>query len=235
MIVDTWNSSPLRSNLLRLQCTCCTVQTTSKVFSCPNCIFEIHQLWQSGFSRMYSNCCCSGSIEPELLNIGQSSHKVYSNNILNFQESRPILNAWTKKVWKLIEFTTYTHIYILSKFGDCSRRQPEGSHFNSYYTKVYEKALLLDCSTLPLIRTCVLSVKQRGIEYHFLSLWYDSTWDWTRSPGPLANTLPMSRFIYIYIVSLKQAFSLYHNHSMRLDTRDSSKSNLNPHNFTADR
>ena len=25
----------------------------------------------------------------------------------------------------------------------------------------------------------MLSVKQRGIKYHFLSLWYDSTWDWT--------------------------------------------------------
>ena len=23
-----------------------------------DCIFEIHQLWQSGFSRVYSNCCC---------------------------------------------------------------------------------------------------------------------------------------------------------------------------------
>ena len=29
LIVYTWNSSPLRSNLLRLQCTCCTIQTTS--------------------------------------------------------------------------------------------------------------------------------------------------------------------------------------------------------------
>ena len=25
----------------------------------------------------------------------------------------------------------------------------------------------------------VLSAKQGGIEYHFLSLWYDSIWDWT--------------------------------------------------------
>ena len=25
----------------------------------------------------------------------------------------------------------------------------------------------------------ILSVKQGGIEYHFLSVWYDSTWDWT--------------------------------------------------------
>ena len=24
------------------------------------------------------------------------------------------------------------------------------------------------------------SVKQGGIKYHFLSLWYDSTWDWTQ-------------------------------------------------------
>ena len=24
-----------------------------------DCIFEIHQLWQSGFSRVYSNFCCS--------------------------------------------------------------------------------------------------------------------------------------------------------------------------------
>ena len=29
LIVHTWNSSPLRSNPLRLQCTCCTVPTTS--------------------------------------------------------------------------------------------------------------------------------------------------------------------------------------------------------------
>ena len=25
----------------------------------------------------------------------------------------------------------------------------------------------------------MLSVKQEGIKYHFLSLWYESTWDWT--------------------------------------------------------
>ena len=26
----------------------------------------------------------------------------------------------------------------------------------------------------------MLSVKQGGIKYHFLSFWYDSTWDWTQ-------------------------------------------------------
>ena len=50
-----------------------------------DCIFEIQQQWQSGFSRMYSNCCCSSSFEPEIIKIGQSSYKTYSNNILNFK------------------------------------------------------------------------------------------------------------------------------------------------------
>ena len=78
----------------------------------PDFIFEIHQLWWSGFSRVYSNCCCSCSFEPEIIKIGQSSHKMYCNNILNFHESTTILNACTKKVWKPIEFTTYICIYI---------------------------------------------------------------------------------------------------------------------------
>ena len=57
---------------------------SSKVSSHPDCIFEIHQLWQSGFSMVYSNSYCSCSFEPELIKISQSSHKMYSNNILNF-------------------------------------------------------------------------------------------------------------------------------------------------------
>ena len=70
---------------------------TSNVFSSPDCIFEIHQLWQSGSSRVYSNSYCSCSFESEIIKIGQSSHKMYSNNIVNFQEST-ILNACTKKL-----------------------------------------------------------------------------------------------------------------------------------------
>ena len=56
----------------------------SKLSWRPGGIFEVHQLWQSGFSRAYSNCCCSCSLEAEIIKIGQSSHKMYSNNILNF-------------------------------------------------------------------------------------------------------------------------------------------------------
>ena len=91
---------------------------SSKVSSCPDCIFEIHQLWKSGFSRVYSNSCCSCSFEPEITKIEQSSHNMYSNNILNFQESATIVNAHTKKVLKLIVCTsgnqlisTHTHTH----------------------------------------------------------------------------------------------------------------------------
>ena len=70
--------------------------------SCPDCIFEIHQLWQSGFCWVYSNYCSSSSFGVEILKIGQSSHTTYSNNILNFQKSTTIVNACTKMCGNLL-------------------------------------------------------------------------------------------------------------------------------------
>ena len=91
-----------------------------------DCIFEIHQRWQLGFSRVYTNCCCSCSFEAEIINIGQSTYNMYRGNILNFQESTIIRNAHTKKkkagnlscaphIWYICTHThthTHTHIYI---------------------------------------------------------------------------------------------------------------------------
>ena len=74
------------------------VYRSSKASSRPDCIFEIHQLWQSGFNRVYSNCRCSCSFEIEITKIGQRSYNMYSNNILNFQESTTILNANKKRL-----------------------------------------------------------------------------------------------------------------------------------------
>ena len=71
---------------------------SSKVSLRPDSIFEIPQLWQSGFSRVYSNCCCNCSFEPEIIKMGLLSHNMYSNNILNFQESTTILNACKKSL-----------------------------------------------------------------------------------------------------------------------------------------
>ena len=99
--------------------------TAYRPSSRPDCIFEIHLLWKSGFSRVYSNCCCSCWFEAEIIKIGQSSHKMYSNNIVNFQESTTILNACKKRVWKLIECTTYEKevwlglLYLFNGISTC--------------------------------------------------------------------------------------------------------------------
>ena len=78
---------------------------SSKVSSHPDCIFEIHQLWQSSFSGVYFNSFCRCSFESEIIKIGLSSRKMYSNNILNFQDSLP--------VQKCLE--TYWRHHVLSK------------------------------------------------------------------------------------------------------------------------
>ena len=50
----------------------------------------------------------------------------------------------------------------------------------------------------------MLSVKQGGIKYQFLSLWYESTWDWTQvswAIGEHSNRLAnysLILFIHIY-------------------------------------
>ena len=89
---------------------------SSKVSWRPDCIFKIHQLWRSNFSRVYSNFCCSCSFEPEIKKIGQSSHKMYSNNIVNFQESTTIWNACTKKPGNLLKAP---RIYMICKRRVC--------------------------------------------------------------------------------------------------------------------
>ena len=90
-----------------------TAYRSSKVSSRPDYIFEIHQLWQSGFSRVYYDSSCRCWFEPEIIKIGQSSHNMYNNNIVNFQVSTTILNACTKKsgnLWKAPRIYIYEYI-----------------------------------------------------------------------------------------------------------------------------
>ena len=51
----------------------------------------------------------------------------------------------------------------------------------------------------------MLSVKQGGInKYHFLSLWYDSTGDWSpvsRAIGEHSTTVSVDRSIYVYLLT----------------------------------
>ena len=52
----------------------------------------------------------------------------------------------------------------------------------------------------------MLSIKQGGIKYHFLSLWYDSTWDWTqvsRAIGEHSNHNANVRYTYQHYSIIK--------------------------------
>ena len=106
-----WSKSSLKHSIrfcgifskFKTQFYCILFSLTSRLH------FEIHQLWQSGFSSVLSNSHCSCSFEPEIIKIGQSSHKMYSNNILDFQESTTILNACTNKSGKLLNAP---HIFL---------------------------------------------------------------------------------------------------------------------------
>ena len=98
---------------------------SSKMSSRPDCIFEIHQLWQSGFSRVYSNCSCNCSFEPEIIKTSQSSHKMYRNKILNSQESTTILNNYTKKSGNILKAPRiYFHWSLLQRPPNVKRILP---------------------------------------------------------------------------------------------------------------
>ena len=117
------------------------------LLKCPDCIFELHQLWQSGFSRMFSNCCCSCSFEAEIIKIGQSSHKMYSNNKVNIQVSMTILKSVKKSLetyWMHhVHFNepTYTAQNILLNYVKIvSSRKKKNNSKQNKMSKNYESA-----------------------------------------------------------------------------------------------
>ena len=68
----------------------------------------------------------------------------------------------------------------------------------------------------------MLSVKQGGIKYHFQSLWYDSTWDWTQVSSAIehiylsldnidteSTALGDSQFLTDTIISTRRWFCVY--------------------------
>ena len=100
---------------------------------------------------------------------------------------KPTIDASFKtcKQWNINTKTITDNNYTNSIFFKFwySRGWPEGSLFDSLlHQGVGEGATpfpgLLHFTLDPYL--IMLSVKQGGIKYHFLSLWYDSTWDWTQ-------------------------------------------------------
>ena len=156
---------------------------SSKVSSRPDCIFEIHQQWQSGFSRVYSNYCYSCSFEPKIIKICQSSHNMYSNYILNFQKSTTILNACTKKSVNL-SYAPRICIHPLSTWARCDIR----SIFNGFFSRlfVYPRASnqnFLLITEGRIIRLIHVIGGARGVMVIVVGIGHDNTssnlgWDW---------------------------------------------------------
>ena len=91
--------------------------------------------------------------------------------------------VWFNGISTIVGYSMTTSFFIYKiKVVDRSQGWPEGSLINCYYIEVYGVTTpspgLLHFTLDPYL--IILSVKQSGIKYHFLSLWYDSTWDWTQ-------------------------------------------------------
>ena len=115
---------------------------SSKMSSRSDCIFEIHQLRQSEFSMVCSNFCCSCSFELEIIKIGQSSPKMYSNKILNVQESTTILNACTKKSRNLLKAPHIVWYSTMSLKGQIVKMSSKRQRCFSYVLITTKHAVL---------------------------------------------------------------------------------------------
>ena len=182
----------------------------------PDCIFEIHQLWQSVFCRVYSNCCCSCSFKSEIIKIGHSSHKMYSNNVLNFQEFLDNLKCLYKNVWKPIECNIYIGIWIkgypaLPETLVLQEPHNQIVKCSSLHTRWDSLTPLLRCSILqkagktPLTSVLVMAVKKSNGEAPLmLDLW--GMWSTSLLPslqGPLwPEVIEPERVLYMCQIEL---------------------------------
>ena len=79
-----------------------------------------------------------------------------------------------------------THIHILDKNKLVKLATVVKTKFNAPFTLVTTLRCRGGCYSYPWMAPLTLdpclimvSAKQRGIKYQFLSIWYDSAWDWT--------------------------------------------------------
>ena len=112
LIVHTWNSSPLRSNLLRLQCTCSTIPTTSGrphggPLSSPqfshNDSLWANSLWQEWSCELVH--CPAGNATDPIWRVLASSQGISSWTLLKPQHSNPNPNPLANQLW-CIDFLT---------------------------------------------------------------------------------------------------------------------------------
>ena len=125
---------------------------SSKVSLHPDCIFEIHQLWQSGFIRVYFNCCCSCSFEPEIIKIGQSSHNMYKKKSRNLLDAPRICIkiSWIYLYMYWVDFiyTIYVPVLCVTVWNPCNVTEYVYCH---YLRLTFKKVFLMVCDLSALL------------------------------------------------------------------------------------
>ena len=99
--------------------------------------------------------------------------------------------AWRERVREICAGSAAGRWWYIKLNVHC-QRWSKVSLSNSYYIKVWRRALLLslDCFTYPWSYLIMPSVKQRGIKYHFWVFVMTRPENEPLSLGLLANTLP---------------------------------------------
>ena len=99
-------------------------------------------------------------------------------------------------------------MYVCKKIGNRGWGWLEVSLFNSQEDATLFSWLLHFTPDTYLI---ILSDKQGGIKFHFLSLWYDSTWDWTPMSRTICeySTHLTNGSIYMYALLLQLFFEIF--------------------------
>ena len=88
----------------------------------------------------------------------------------NFESySQKLKRGWKERKSK-VKFATVVEGDQKAPFSIATtRRHGEGRNYFPWIAPLY-----------PWYVTYIANVKQGGIKYHFKSLWYDTTWDWTQ-------------------------------------------------------
>ena len=92
---------------------------SSKVSSRPDWIFEIPQLWQSGFRRVYSTWCCSSSFKPEIIRCLAVAYWIFKS-LRQFErpeqkkKSGNLLKAPRTKEWNKVPIIYVVPCFTLS-------------------------------------------------------------------------------------------------------------------------
>ena len=75
----------------------------------------------------------------------------------------------------------------------------------------------------------MLSIKQGGIKYHFLSLWYDSTWNWIPvflTIGEHSTCVYFAEAKTLFVFSTSHAAKTMHGKIRMAEQQQKTESNL---------